>query len=108
MRRATARRSCFMITQAPIINTADSQNVYSHLEIGSGEAGLVASAGDATIINQGATATSSSSETIFLQTATAGKAVITCNGTDGPRKLAGAVLFGFINSTDVGTADHAT
>ena len=94
--------------RATIINTADSQNVYSDMEIGSGEAGIVASAGDATIINQGATATSSASETIFLQTATAGKAVITCNGTDGPRKLAGAVLFGFINSTDIGTADHAT
>ena len=96
---------------ATIINTADSDNEYSTLEIGSGPGGPVASAGDATIINQGATATTSGSETFFVQVATAGNAVITCNGTDGPsgrRKLGGAVQFGFVNSTDVGTADHAT
>ncbi len=88
---------------ATIDNVSVSPNWYANLEIGSDS-----TAGNATITNQGATATSSNGSTLFIGPASGGNAIITCNGGDGQGKRGGSVSFGFINATDTGTADHAT
>ncbi len=83
--------------QATITNVALPPRFYANLNIASSDT-AIATAGSATIVNQGATATTANGATLFTGPSTAGDAVITNNGGDGAGKLGGSVGFGFLNS----------